>query len=42
MVIVHELSHGVFVEHSRHGPGIPTTLDAGPAIVTFDPADLVV
>ncbi len=42
VVIVHELSNGVFVEQSRHGSGTPATLDTGPATITFDPADLAV
>ncbi len=40
-VIVFRLVDGALVERSRHGPGEEATLDAGPAQVTFDPAELV-
>lgn len=40
-VIVYELVEGVLIERDRNGPGSPTTLDAGPCEVTFDPASLL-
>lgn len=40
-VIVYRLSpEGVYIEEGRHRPDTVVTLDAGPARVTFDPADL--
>lgn len=40
-VIVHQLAGGDYEVVGRHGPGRKVTLDAGPARVRFDPADLV-
>ena len=40
VVIEHRLADGVLVEQVRHDPGTRVTLDAGPAEITFDPADL--
>ncbi len=40
-VLVYGLVEGVLVERARHGPGDSVTLDAGPAEVSFDPAELV-
>ena len=41
-VIVYELREGVFVETARHLPGTQAQLDAGPAEITMDPAELLV
>ncbi len=38
--IVYELRQGVFVETARHLPGTKATLDAGPAEIMIDPAEL--
>ena len=40
-MIVHHPVDGVLVERSRHGPGREAALDVGPAIVRFNPADLL-
>lgn len=40
VVIVHQLAAGILVEEVRLGPGTRVTLNAGPAEITFDPAEL--
>jgi Uma2 family endonuclease len=40
-VIVYALRDGVLVETARHESGTPARLDAGPAAITLDPAELL-
>ena len=40
-VIVYALKGGVLVEKGRYAAGTAVTLDAGPAEITFDPAQLL-
>ena len=39
-IIDHAVAREVFVESARLRPGTEATLDLGPTVVTFDPADL--
>lgn len=40
-VVVYALRDGAFVETARHSPGHAVDVEAGPARITFDPANLL-